>query len=253
MSNPGIAQMVPYGFEKADQEGATAVGLDKRPVGSLAMHADGSLFAWIEAFEALAVGKLTMQKDNVTGHTSNMAVQAAAAVGATTISLTNASTAITKNQYADGELWINDVDGEGQVWKVLSHPAVGTTATGVFTLHPTDSVRVALTVSSQAGLRVNPYKDVELWDADDVDGPALGVMPKALAIDEQGWMRITGTGAVLADGTLVKGNVVVPSNAVDGAVEAAGATTYVLQNLGVVKMGTTDTEYSLVQFNIPLA
>ena len=134
----------------------------RNPLGTRMVLPDGRVYRYTKnGAVALSIARLCQESVVVSGHGTDLAVVSAAAVGATTVTLTNATTAITKDEYAEGVLFVNDVDGEGQICVIKSHPAESTgTGSVVITLEAEDALTVALTVSSQCGLRYNPYKGV---------------------------------------------------------------------------------------------
>jgi len=203
---------IPWGAEKA-----TTTTKREHPLGAVDMTPDGRCFRWAFAGEAIGAGQLVMQKGAVANHDMDLATAAAAAVGATTITVTLGATAATEDQYEDGAIYINDGAGEGHLYAIRSHPAADASASLVVTLHET--VREALTTgTSLSGLIENDYKDVEIYDADDIDGPALGVAPAEVANDEYFWLQTSGRAAVLIQGTVVNGDAVEASQTTDGAV-----------------------------------
>ena len=203
---------IPWGAEKA-----TTTTKREHPLGAVGMTPDGRCFRWAFAGEAIGAGQLVMQKGAVANHDMDLATAAAAAVGATTITVTLGATAATEDQYEDGAIYINDGAGEGHLYAIRSHPAADASASLVVTLHET--VREALTTgTSLSGLIENDYKDVEIYDADDIDGPALGVAPAEVANVEFFWLQTSGRAAVLIQGTVVNGDAVEASQTTDGAV-----------------------------------
>ena len=203
---------IPWGAEKA-----TTTTKREHPLGAVGMTPDGRCFRWAFAGEAIGAGQLVIEKGAVANHDMDLATAAAAAVGATTITVTLGATAATEDQYEDGAIYINDGAGEGHLYAIRSHPAADASASLVVTLHET--VREALTTgTSLSGIIENDYKDVEIYDADDIDGPALGVAPAEVANDEYFWLQTSGRAAVLIQGTVVNGDAVEASQTTDGAV-----------------------------------
>ena len=236
---------IPWGAEKA-----TTTTKREHPLGAVGMTPDGRCFRWAFAGEAIGAGQLVMQKAPSNTNHANDIPTTAASVGATTVTITPAGGALTENQYEDGIIFINDVDGEGHMYAIRSHPAADAAAAVVLTLHET--VREALTSSSQSGIVENDYKDVEIYDADDIDGPALGVAPAEVANDEYFWLQTRGRASVLIQGTVVVGDAVEASQTTDGAVCLHDVSANTDQApVGVV--GTevvATTEYGYVHLNI---
>jgi ligand-binding sensor domain-containing protein len=81
-----------------------------------------------------------------------MTATAAVAAGETAISVETGGTDLTLNQYADGYLWVNDVNGEGQMLRVKSNPAHDHSSDPSVVITCYDDLATALTTSSQLSL-----------------------------------------------------------------------------------------------------
>ena len=248
-----------YGQEKVTT--TTSLG---RALGTRGETPDGRVFYWSFSGEAIGAGQLTMQKAGVANHDMDQATQAAAAIGDTSIAMTTAGTDVTIDQYGDGYIYINDGPGEGHIYRIASpgtggtagraHPARSGAGTLVLQLAGGETVREALTTAdSLVGLMENPYKDVEIWDANDIDGPALGVAPTEIDDNTYFWNQTFGPCNVLMDNTtFVLGSGVEGSTATDGAVtlhDVSGNSDRKL--LGVVQLiVAASTDYGLVDLSI---
>jgi len=247
MSFPGTI-FGDYGDEK---QTSTA---KKHPLGTRIVLPDGRVFRYASAGEALGAGKLCMQAIGVANHDMDLAVQAAAAIGASSIAVTLGATAAAVNLYADGYIYINDGPGEGHIYRIKSHAAVASGATLTAVLADGETVREALTTAeSLAGLMVNPYTSVELYDADDVDGPPVGVAATEIASASYGWLQTWGYAAVLSGaGVVTLGKTAVPNLAADGGVklmaltEAAPPTGADQPHIGIgTLIACVDTDYGV--------
>ena len=210
-------------------------------------------FRWTHnASLALSVNRLCQESVVVSGHGDGLAVATTAAVGARTVTLTNATTAITANQYAGGYLW---VDNEGRAYKIKSHPAESTgSGSIVITLEDDDTLRVALTAgTSTCGLRRNQYEDVVV-NPTTPTGVPVGVTPLAVTADYYFWLQTWGPCPVLTNGTVIVGYMVSP-----GATTAGSVDVYPLNSVdasgqqpmvGVVSRVGATTEFSHVDLRI---
>src|SRR3990167_1572884 len=109
-------------------------------LGTKIVTSDGRAFRYVKAgATALVPGKLQDGPATVANHT-NIAVASAAAAGATTVTVTLGATAATANQYANGVLAVNDVDGEGYTYSIKSHPAADSQASLVLTLDDNEPI-----------------------------------------------------------------------------------------------------------------
>lgn len=217
-----------------DVTGSTQV----HDVGTLGMTTDGRFFRYAKAgATALDPGKLCVAATQVTDD-ENIAVAAAAAVGATQVTVTLGSSAVTANQYANGYLVVNDAAGEGTAYLISGHPAASAAASLVVTLK--ESVRVALTTSSQVTLAKNLWQDIVISATDQAD-KAVGVPNVAIAASEYGWVQTKGMCAVLADEAVTAGLALTIGTGVAGAVEAADLVGE--QIVGTAYTALVDTEY----------
>ena len=192
--------------------------VQQHPLGTRGIDPNGNVFRYASAGEALAQGKVVMQAAGIANHDMDL-VTAAAAQDATSITVTLGGTAATLDQYKNGYLYVNDGPGEGQSFAIAGHPAADASATLALRLEDGDDVRVALTSSSLCGLMANPYSSVEIFDADDVDGPALGVSTTLITSGYYCWIQTWGYCACLVDVAGVIGQPVKVSDGTDGSTE----------------------------------
>lgn len=222
----------------------------KHRLGAILEFPDGREFRFGQAGAvALAHGKLMQSALPVADHT-NVAVSAAAAIGATRVSATLGATAAAKDLYKDGYLVVNDATGEGYMYRIKGHAAVD--ASGVITvqLYEDTPLVVALVAStSEVTLVHNPFKNV-LIHASPPTASLAGVTCADLAIGAYGWFQTRGPATVLVQGTLVIGDLCAPSATVDGAVMPSAALETDGPVVGIVARIAADTEYGVVNLNI---
>lgn len=181
---------------------------------------------------AISAGKLQQAPAVKTNHV-NMTT-AAASAGATTVTVTLGATAATANEYAEGYLVVNAGTGLGQIFKVASHPAIGSGASGVITLDPATPIKVALDTTSKTTLIHNTYNGV-IEATTQTNAPA-GVSLVAASASQYVWLCTHGKASVLAGGTIAVGSDVVPDGSTAGAVAAVSGT--FTTALATVKVGS---------------
>jgi len=213
-------------------------------LGQLGVTKDGRAYRYAKAGEALSPGKLQVAAPIAANH-ENMAVAAAAAIGATKVTVTLGATAATLNQYAGGFLTINDATGEGISYLVSGHPAADASASLVVTL--AEPLKVALTTSSEASLQKNPWDGVVISVVDQLDMP-VGVPNVSVASGSYCWLQTRGVCSALADETLAIGVALTIGTGVAGAVEALDAAGE--PQVGVAIQAGVDTEYRAVYLQI---
>jgi hypothetical protein len=196
---------------------------------------------------AVTAGKLLQTSAAVPNH-RDVAVQAAAAAGVTTITVTLGATAATANQYKDGYIHINDDAGQGQFMRIKSNPAADASATLTLTLY--DKVVTALTTSSKADLIGALFNDVVVAPTAET-GALVGVTAMDMTADYYGWVQVSGPCSVLTSGTLVLGHPAVRSDTLAGAVEPGDhGTAGENFTVGSVMVVNDDTDNSVINLNL---
>jgi len=215
--------------------------VQEHPLGTLGVTPDGRSYRYGKAGAvALSPGKLCVAAAVVANH-QNMAVAAAAAVGATEVTVTLGATAATANQYAGSYLVINDAAGEGKAYLVSGHPAADASAS--LTVKLAEPVQVALTTSSEASLHYHPYAGVLVSVADQGD-MAVGIPNIGVTASYFCWLQTRGVCSALADETLAIGTALTTGSSVVGALEVVDAAGE--PQVAVALQAGVDTEYRAV-------
>ena len=223
--------------------------IQKAPLGARWNFNDGRSFVYCKnAAVALAVGTLLQAAAPQANHL-NKTISGAHAIGATAITVNIVTTAVTANEYREGFIHINDAAGEGYSYKILQHPAASAAATCAIKIY--DSVEVALVdTTSEYSLTKHPNGDVIVYPATAATSIPIGVANRVVTASYYFWAQVRGVCAVLAGGTLVIGNDVIPDVTVPGAV-IPGGTTDIVGAIGRVLRANANTEYALVNLAIP--
>ncbi len=176
------------------------------PLGTMAQTRDGRKFRFASAGAAdLVVGNALQSAVPIANHQA-MAVQAAAAIGDTTIAVTLGATLATANQYAQGYITITATPGNGYTYRIKSHPAAAQSATLVLTLEADDPVQVALTTGSTASLTPNLYAGVIQTPVTTLTGVVVGGAVTAITATNYGWIQTFGVFNGLNVGTAAVGS-----------------------------------------------
>ena len=191
-----------YGMEKVE------TSAQRQKLGTRATTPDGRVFYYAQEAGAgistagMLVDGLLTEAD----HDMDKTATAAHSVGDTTISLeiteaSGGSGDLVKNEYADGYMMFNDGPGEGEVYRIKSHPAhdASDDATAIFTLDEPDGIRTALTTASLAGLFKSPYNAVALVDGDGTltyRTGVLGVTTIPVTASYYCWIQTSGIATV---------------------------------------------------------
>lgn len=168
-------------------------------VGQLYLTDDGRKFRYVKGGGVDLVNGNLLQASAEDTQFNNMAVQAAAAVGATTIAITLGSTATTANLFNGGVLTIDTTPGLGQVFTIVSHDvATGAATCNFVVLEP---VQVALTTSSKVTVRANPYMNV-IQQPTTHTAAAVGGAVHIIPTTKFGFIQSGGMGGALTDATV---------------------------------------------------
>lgn len=216
-------------------------------LGQVAYAHDGRKFVYGQAGASdLAPGKLAQSPAVVANHQA--LVTAAAALGATKITVTLAGTAATADQYRDGFAVIRDATGAGQALPIASNQAQ-TSTTGTVDVYLAEGVRVALDATSITNLELAPNSKLVIADHTATTARIVGVPQVTIPATYFGWFQVQGVAAVLGNGSITKGTGLTVSGTTDGAVDAEGTST-ITQRVGFALETGTSAKYNTTFLNI---
>lgn len=228
---------------------STADGLSVAALGTVGITADGRRFRWAQAGAAdLVVGNILQGPAQIANHQSCSV--AAAAIGATTLTVTPGATAGAANLYANGLAIISVTPGLGYAYNIDSHAAISASTAFSLKLRSDDPIQVALTTSSKVTLVQNPWKGVIQSPVTTLTGAVVGAAVSIIPAGGWGWVQTNGPCAVLIAGTPGVGlAVVVPATAA-GAVVIDGAAS-ATQVVGSMMVTGVDGYVLPVMLNLP--
>lgn len=228
------------------QEIFTTSSTQGTDIGSFATSGDGRYFRYaLAGGTSLVPGKLQQSpaQDTTNYNPSGGLAVAAAAIGATTVTLTGSLT-ITANALAGGILSVAVTPGQGYSYKIKSNTAVAAAANCVITLE--DPIIVALTTSSKVVIGLNPYAGVIVNPATATGSP-VGVAVFAITNAQYGWVQTHGIVSCLNDSSTTIGLGLTASAATAGAVKTMTSTG--VQVGYAINAGVT-TEYDVMFLTI---
>jgi hypothetical protein len=239
------------GITLADADPYTESATQLFPLGST-LNLGDRVFKYAQMNGAVTAGKVLQQAANIIANHSQMTATAVVAVSTgDTVEIsveTQGDTDITANQYQEGYLFVNDADGEGQSWKIKSHPAHDHSADASIVITCYGKVSTALATASELCLTTNPYKDVIIAPTAET-GMVVGVTNIDMTDDYFGWLQVRGPKALLASGTIVLGQQVSRSGGTAGACLVQGDD--VLFTIGQSMASTVVSgEYALIDLCI---
>lgn len=190
------------------QELFTTSATQGTDIGALATAGDGRYFRYfLNGAVTTVPGKVYQgpAQDATNQSPAGGLAVAAAAIGATTVTLTGTLT-LTANQLAGGYMSVCITPGQGYLYKVASNTAVTAAANCVVTLE--DPIQVALTTSSKVVFQQNNYNGCVVAPATLTAAPA-GVPITAVTNAQYGWMQTHGNASCLVTGTLASAGLAV--------------------------------------------
>lgn len=226
------------------------------PAGHTLITPDKRTFRFTENDGTAEVAGDLYQSALPIANATEQVVDVATAIGATALSATLGATAAAVDLYAEGTVHSNKTTGLGYGFRIRRAVATGdghaaVLASGVITvnLEPGETLQVALTTSSELTFTQNRHRVVLIHDSPPTASLA-GVSPAVAAADRWYWSQTEGDAAVLTSGTLVIGDLCVPSATVDGAVMPSAAFETDGPYVGVVRHVNITAEISLIDLKI---
>jgi hypothetical protein len=220
-------------------------GFSKHRIGDKCRMSDGRVYHWaLNGTDILAAGNVVQNSVTPVGH-RNMTPTVLAALKDTRVQVVPVTTAIVKNEYSNGYLWVNVSTGAGIPYKIKSNPAIGIAAAGYIELY--DPIIVATAAGSRISLARNPWYGTLLANST-VDGLPVGVAPIAVpastaTTEYYYWAQTWGPGVALAGGTLVITTPCLTAGTGEGTVIVCAA--HGIPEVGMLLGGlqVTDAEY----------
>lgn len=179
-------------------------------LGQRMVYPDGRKWAYgLAGGTTLIVGDLIQGKAVVAGDYTDVVVDVAAAIGATSLSLTTTTTTAA-NYYDGGWVHVNKHTalGDGYTYKVKasgSHAVFAAEAGHVIQLDPDDPIRVALAVNDEVGLVPNAYNGMIQAPITTLTSRVVGVAQTPITNAYYGWVQTWGMSAVNSAASQVVG------------------------------------------------
>jgi hypothetical protein len=208
---------------------------------------DGRIFRYI-----LAGGtELAANYNNQNGGDANMdtlAVQAAVAVGDTSLNVTNATTFLDPDEMRGGYAVVESAAALGQIFRIKSNTAssAGQT-TSVITFEDGVSNITALTTSHKVTLTYPLGHEAVVVPTTTPTQLVIGVTPVVIATLNYGWCQSRGIASVFIVGSLTIGEPVIPAGTTPGGVApSVSETTNIATEVGRLVEIAPTTDFGLV-------
>lgn len=215
-------------------------------IGDYVVSNDGRGYRYCKAGgTALVVGKIQQAKAEDTTNEQEVTITNAA-VGDLTIVSTDSVT-LALNLLAGGFLIVSEGTlGVGQTYKLKGNTAA---SSAVVTFNLEEPVRVATTGTCKVDVKVNPYMAIIVAPTTQTSC-IVGAAQYAIAASEYGWVQTRGVCAILAQGTCVVGDGLVPANTTTTGTVVTRADASLEASIGYALHGAASTDFCLAYLTI---
>jgi len=166
-----------------------------------------------------------------------------AALGDTTIASSDSVT-LALNLLAQGYLLVSEGTlGVGQMYKLKGNTAASAAAV-TYNLEDGEPVRVATTGTCKVDTKVNPYMTIVVAPTTQTSA-VVGAMQHPIAASEFGWIQTYGICGILAQGTVVVGDGLVPANTTTTGTVVSRADASLEASIGYALHGAASTDFAL--------
>ena len=208
-------------------------------VGAIRRLGDGRTYRYCYFAAAVNPGVLCTPDISAGGVIDEDNALTAAAIGATTVTATDATLlgSATKDQYAGAYMHLSDDAGEGFTYRIKGNTAASSNAVD-FRLY--DPLVVAVTTATDFAITPFLYNNVMIATVD-ADCLLCGVSVRAMQATYYGWVQTSGIATILADGAITPvGIPVTLSDGTAGAVQVQDAFTEPVVGFATYIGDTTD-------------
>lgn len=226
---------------------AVATSTKQEEYGTVGTTADGRRYRYVQFGGTVTAGNVVIAPSLVANH-QNIAVQSAAAAGATTVFVTLGATAATQDQYAGGLLLVGVAGSGVPVTRKIKGNTSGTSGSVIQVyLDGREPLLYALTTSNVVSLSASPFSSVT---ASSTAGFPVGIVVVSSTTGTFGWVQTYGPAQVVNDAgaTLVALGKIKQSTSVAGAVVASTAATDI--QIGTVIQGTAVSVAGLASISL---
>jgi hypothetical protein len=215
-------------------------------IGEYVVSNDGRGYRYCEnAGTAMVAARLYQAAAEDTTNQQEITI-ANATIGDVTITSTDSVT-LAENLLAGGFLLVSEGTlGVGQVYKLKGNTAA---TAGVVTFNLDEAVRVTTTGTCKVDVKKNPYTDVVIAPTTATSGP-VGVAQYAFPADEFCWIQTHGVAGILAQGTVVVGDDIVPAETTTAGTVVSRADASLSATVGYALHGGASTDVALVFLTI---
>lgn len=215
-------------------------------IGEYVVTNDGRGYRYCEnAGTAQVVGKLYQAAAEDTTNEQEITITNAAINDETIVSTDTVT--LAADLLAGGFLLVSEGTlGIGQLYKLSGNTAA---STAVVTFNLAEPVRVATTGTCKVDVKKNPYKDVVVAPTTASSGP-VGVAQHTIAADEFGWIQTHGIAGILAQGTVVVGDDLVPAETSVTGTVVSRADASLSATVGFALHGGASADFALVFLTI---
>ena len=215
----------PHGEQYSTYPAANDGRTGRWPLGHYLVLPDGRKYRFTLNDATVEVAGNLYQASLPVANHDELVVSTVPAAGDTALVATLDATSAARDLYSEGTIHTNKATSLGYAYHIKramsdgeGHAAVASSGIITVNLEDGETVQVAGSGSTEVTLTKNRF-DTVLIHASPPTAMLVGVSPGVCAASRYYWSQVSGEAAVLADGTLLVGNMVQASITVDGAVE----------------------------------
>lgn len=221
---------------------ATAV----HELGEYVVTNDGRGFRYCKAgASALVVGKIQQAAAEDTTNQQELTITNATAGDLSIVTTDTVTLAV--NLLAGGYLLVSEGTlGVGEVYRIKGNTAA---SSAVVTFSLEEAVRTTTTGTCKVDVKIHPYSGVVVAPTSQTSA-IVGAAQYAIAATEYGWLQTRGVCGILAQGTVVVGDGLVPANTTTTGTVVSRADASLEASIGYALHGAATTDYALVFLTI---
>lgn len=191
------------------------------PYGQVLETPDGRLFRFAKMGATAGVAAKLYQSEVPDAQFDTLVVATGAAVGGSSLIITNGTTAVTENEFTEGTVTVETAVGLGAQYPIRDNSSAANGAALTVTLMDGVTFQSVVTAGTHAvTITKNPWLDIIIHPSPPT-AMVIGVPVSVIPATAYGWVQTQGFGSVLADASgtaIVIGQEVRPSEDDDGAV-----------------------------------
>lgn len=215
-------------------------------IGEYIVTNDGRGYRYCKAGgTALVVGRIQQAKAEDTSNEQELAITNPTAGDLSVV--TTSTVTLAADLLAGGFLLVSEgTAGVGEIYRIKGNTAASAAVT-TFTLD--EPIRTTVTGTAKVDVKVNPYMSVIVAPTTQTSA-IVGAAQYAIVASEFGWLQTRGPCGILAQGTCVVGDGLVPANTTTAGTVVTRADASLEASIGYALHGAASTDFVMAFLTI---